>query len=633
MVGVILAVSVVNIVCSRSWFKLFYKKLTKIGRFGIFKTLIMSCLVFFNISTPASADNSYVSRLPTDVQALLQPIQPVFTPRKVQVTGSSLSQKVLDEELKNFSKNISNSTYIDTYLQAEKLLAKGAFVTDESLVNSLWNTSGEDFRSFQTLYLNGGFDRKAMDNMKFGVHQCDWLRMAIHAGFGGTDVEMRAASIQASEQNTFFLIDKFNFKLCADGYLDQFSFLIKGDETPVVPRSMHLLLKAKQVNPQKVLNEFFKSLHNGKFSNERQATLAILLDAGAKISSNMVGNYIGGNLYKSSGLSSSAQADWLNRYKIGLSMMIESQPAITGILKTELDRLAEYAAKPDTYTNDQKTKQYYIKLNEITLAAFNKAAGGNFPVQQADTALQDQMAEAIDQRDLRRVDFYMNRGAKPTSGLIYKTTQAGMEAQALKMLEAMPSDLDTVRLGRAAVYGKSYAVFDVLLSRDLYGGKGQEAELLALIKAGQTERAAQLMQRGADPDAVMTLALRETDLGMVRTAVQLCGKVGERRLAEHNRLAAAERDRRHKEALAREKAELQARERIEAQYRQPKQVGDKVCRDGGHLFGRYTIKAFVEQVQGQRIQLRISNSGGYMGTEYAENRLVWGEYWDWRACN
>lgn len=584
------------------------------------------------VSLPANANTSYISRLPADVQALLQPIQPVFTPRKVQVTGSSLSQRVLDDSLKNFSKDISNSTYSDTYLQAEKLLTKGAFVTDEALVNSLWNTSGEDFRSFQTLYLNGGFDRKAMDNMQYGVNKCDWLRMAIYADFGGTNAEMLAASIQASEQNTLFLIDKFNFKLCADGYLDHFAFLIKGDKTPVVPRSMHLLLKTKQVNPQKLMNEFFKSLHRGKFSIERQATLAMLLDAGAKISSNMVGNYVGGNLHKGSGLSSSEQADWLNRYKIGLAMMVESQPAITGVLKTELERMAENAAKPDTYTNDQKTKQYFIKLNEVTLAAFNTASGGNFQAQQADTALQDQMAEAIDQRDHRRVDFYMQRGVKPTSGLIYKATHAGMETQALKMLEAMPGDLDTVRLGRAAVYGKSYAVFDVLLSRDLYGGKGQEAELLALIKAGQTERATQLMQRGADPDAVMTLALRETDLGLVGTAVQLCGKVGERRLAEHNRLAAAERDKRKKEALAQEKAEIQARELIEAQYRQPKQVGEKVCRDGGHLFGRYTIKAFVEQVQGQRIQLRISYSGGYIGTEYAENRLVWSEYWDWRAC-
>ena len=89
------------------------------------------------------------------------------------------------------------------------------------------------------------------------------------------------------------------------------------------------------------------------------------------------------------------------------------------------------------------------------------------------------------------------------------------------------------------------------------------------------------------------------------------------------------------EAEQKRKAEAYAKK--EAAYNSRKKVGDKVCKDGTTSFVLHiTMKAFVEKVNGNNIQLRISDTEGttpyYNGVSLYKNTLIWDRYNNWYKC-
>ena len=102
----------------------------------------------------------------------------------------------------------------------------------------------------------------------------------------------------------------------------------------------------------------------------------------------------------------------------------------------------------------------------------------------------------------------------------------------------------------------------------------------------------------------------------------------------------AEQERLKREADAQERAKKQkaAQERKEASYFAKKNIGDKVCKDGTTaLILSITITAYVENVNGNNIQLRIADTQGttphYNGVSLYKNTLIWDDYRSWYNCN
>ncbi len=92
-----------------------------------------------------------------------------------------------------------------------------------------------------------------------------------------------------------------------------------------------------------------------------------------------------------------------------------------------------------------------------------------------------------------------------------------------------------------------------------------------------------------------------------------------------------------KERKRRQEKEEKQRKIREAHYAK-KYVGDKVCKDGiTAIILSITITAYVEKVNGNSIQLRISDTEGTSphmnGVTLYRNTLIWDDYSSWYKCN
>lgn len=98
-----------------------------------------------------------------------------------------------------------------------------------------------------------------------------------------------------------------------------------------------------------------------------------------------------------------------------------------------------------------------------------------------------------------------------------------------------------------------------------------------------------------------------------------------------------EEERQRQLAEAERQRQLQLEEERRA-YMEPKRQGDLVCKPGSVAFGliKQEVRAYVEQVSGERIQLRIANTGGqtmhYQGVPLRVDTLIWDEYYEWMKC-
>ncbi len=94
-----------------------------------------------------------------------------------------------------------------------------------------------------------------------------------------------------------------------------------------------------------------------------------------------------------------------------------------------------------------------------------------------------------------------------------------------------------------------------------------------------------------------------------------------------------------KEAEERAKRDAAQKEAEQKAYLAKKQVGEKVCKNGRIALGLIgvTIKAYVENVNGDSIQIRISDTEGqdisYEGGNLYTGKIIWDKYYEWKKCN
>ena len=89
---------------------------------------------------------------------------------------------------------------------------------------------------------------------------------------------------------------------------------------------------------------------------------------------------------------------------------------------------------------------------------------------------------------------------------------------------------------------------------------------------------------------------------------------------------------RAREAEERERQRQEkARRKIES-YSTQKHVGEKICKDYSGIFS-VTLEGYVESQNGNKIQIRISDSDPLLSHDYPYNGLVWEIYSLWRHCD
>jgi hypothetical protein len=91
------------------------------------------------------------------------------------------------------------------------------------------------------------------------------------------------------------------------------------------------------------------------------------------------------------------------------------------------------------------------------------------------------------------------------------------------------------------------------------------------------------------------------------------------------------------EQRKKEQREIEREARENKAYMSKKEVGNKVCKDGTmSLFLNITITGFVENVQNDNIQIRISDAEGtsphYNGVTLYKNTIIWDKYSNWKKC-
>ena len=83
----------------------------------------------------------------------------------------------------------------------------------------------------------------------------------------------------------------------------------------------------------------------------------------------------------------------------------------------------------------------------------------------------------------------------------------------------------------------------------------------------------------------------------------------------------------------------QAQARVIAAHNARKSIGDTVCMEGtgNGIFGSYgyRIKGFVENISGNKVQIRVASYAGlseYNGVDIFNNSIIWDDAQNWAVC-
>lgn len=133
---------------------------------------------------------------------------------------------------------------------------------------------------------------------------------------------------------------------------------------------------------------------------------------------------------------------------------------------------------------------------------------------------------------------------------------------------------------------------------------------------------------GEDLDALKRYVATYPESPLVGKARKKIAAIEQKERERAARLAAEKKER---EAKAARRA---ARER--KAYQAKKQRGDLVCMNGKMFLLSITVKGYVENISGDKIQIRIADTEGttprYKGVSLRQNTIIWDDYYRWKRC-
>lgn len=550
-------------------------------------------------------------------------VQRTYTPKIVKINKSTeMTQKVLDNALVELFKK---SDMKDQYNKATDLLSKGAFVTKDALYYTI-KKQVKDYRSFQLLYLNGGFDKNVLQN-------CSLIEKAVQVDYFASYQSLKK-EINSSVQTALFLQDKVNFSKCK-GYSKLagtgYNFNISLETLKIIVQTQNMA--------NKILNDLVVTIFNNRseswkykekdvhaYFKPRIKAIKLLQKRGGVVTNESIAKYL--DLY-------SNPISYTKYQKIALKYYQEMLKLISKDLKG-IDKTVDNALRNMKKVSDRKSSKPVIKkMYNIAVKVLSKESNTNIKAKQANDDMLSQLREAIVKKDKRRIEFYLKRGAKPTSGIFYLTVQNGLEDLFFKLLKInVPKDLDYNKLLYSSATKKLYSIFDYIVKNKSISNNLEDT-IIVLISNAQNSRAQKLINKNTEINKIIDSIYFNYGLNSreLSNAISLTGDEGFTRYEYFKNIETQKRMERIKEAKERERIRIEELEREQKEYSRIKKVGDKVCLTGTQLFFfKVKIKGYVENVRNDKIQIRISDTGGYSGNEYRENRLVWENYWNWRVC-
>ncbi|MHB8767198.1 MAG: hypothetical protein ACYDA8_23045 [Deferrisomatales bacterium] len=571
-----------------------------------------------------------------------------FTPGVVRVHNqTSRSQAELDKAL---LAQVGADPYYEykTYRNhelVEKIVAEGAYISEAALLNSVASDKhGKDYKSFLSLYLNGGFDESVFKGLA-----CDQLKRAVSPEIRTTRGDAAYAHVSA-EQVALFLSDKVDLTKCGAAMLNN---VVAPENQDAINLNVARLLIESGAGTQGALGHAVSRLFAAyAVSNDRRAKEET---DKAAVRSGVVRFLVGAGVKPTT----KNLNDMVALYAKRIADAMYDGPRVTEIIQAQFMEMGRLFVDSGALANDETLRLFSEhkkrvarsrRSQELVNALLRGAdeAVGLFErrahVAQADLEtyeLTNLLAEAVAAGDKRRSLFYLNKGARGNLAILRRSVANRMQ-EVSEALLSQDVSFDPALLAGLALESGFPGFVDHLLDTNRLSGRGNESLVVEAAGRDQGDLAKKLVAAGADPEAAITLALKRYGSSRPSELVADAGGDGSRQLLDAfkaKEAAQKELERREQEAAraAWEKEEAERKRQELERYLKPKTVGERVCKDGNMaIFFSVTVTAFVEDVSGSRIRLRIVDTGGmtprYNGVNLAANAVIWDDYQEWKGC-
>ncbi len=247
------------------------------------------------------------------------------------------------------------------------------------------------------------------------------------------------------------------------------------------------------------------------------------------------------------------------------------------------------------------------------------------------------LRKMINDDDQRGANFYLKKGAIGDEKMILKALDKGM-LNIAKKIALQDIKYDSIKVANFAMDKKQYDFIFSLINNNKLSKQNLEKLTYRALLEKEYALSNSLFNYGANKIKTMSIAKNRYDLKTMELIAKNGSAQEKRYLLEYKKELAIQKEKRKKaEALAR-KARIKKEQALRKAYLQRKYVGDKVCKSGRvALFLNITMSGYVERVNNNQIQIRISNTEGttpyYNGVSLYPNKIIWDDYKQWRKCN
>lgn len=585
----------------------------------------------------------------------------LYTAKRIPLgKPTTKTQTELDEELVKQVRIDKYNKYKDfnNYHKVAKLIAEGAFISDKALFSAITDRSfnnvvGKDFKSFQLMYLNGDFEPDIFNKLS-----CSDLISAFAPK--RMNKKNRKNAHITSEQIALFLSDKADLTKCKEllRYVTT-SYSIEGINLNVAK----ILIK-QGVNTNNILEQTIfttwdtdKTSIYGSYKKKGEQTLQsryrvikFLVDEGVKPTpKDLEVNF---QSYIKHTKSAKAKGIIVQKLEYNQFDRITKLLLASGIKinkKTEklfveyrkvISKQKEKAARIKN-KKDKAALKNSINLYPKVIGLFE--AGANLDVESTVkiNELTKQLHAAVVAKDKRRASFYLKKGAQGKLSTLRKTIVNNMDKVAIAIME-QKLDFDGYIIASLAIQHESPELVTYLLKKNKIPAEGSEGLVVTAANRKYTSLVDSLIKNGTNSENALDLSIDKygsnypsqiiADAGNDRCKIKLNAFKAEE--ARQSKIA------KQKAKEAREKREQKAKQKRENEIRQyiaKKNKGDMVCKDGRMaIFLNVTIKAYVEEVSGNKIRIRIADTEGvspyYNGVSLHQNTIIWDDSQEWRKC-
>jgi hypothetical protein len=633
---------------------------------NFFKVLICICFItaMGNLLSASTLKASSSSDL--KAQSRFNGIKPrqIYTPEIIPLGEPSIkTQAELDTALVKQVTSDKHSKYsdFDNYKKVSQIISEGAYISDRALFSAITkrhkNRSGKDFKSLQLMYLNGEFEPNIFNEL-----DCYDLQKAITPEISTTSTNVENAHI-AAEQAALFLSDKVSFKKCKN----LLPAVTTNERLGIINLNIAKLLLDQNVDTDGILQEAIERawsneeflVHNERLlakgiqrTEKRYEVIKFLISSGvqpnAKHLENLFAKYNKTIFRRSIRIQTSKiiQTQFSRVAKLLLSSgatLNEQTKELISEYRKGIDEIKEKLGRKSFYKKKQRqAAEYTVSLYPETLKVFESGAKVNVNAVVKEHSLTKQLHEAVVAKDKRRSSFYLKRGAKGNLTTLRQAITNGMDNVAISIMD-QDLDYDSYIIASLAIRHKSTRIVEYLLKKNKINlEKGEDLIVLA-AENRMTNTVKSLISQGADPVRAIKISIERNGSNYPSQIISNEGNLKSKSIfrnfvKEEERKSAIAKQEAQERRIAREKKEKRQNQLERQQYLAGKQKGDMVCKDGRMaIFLDITIRAFVEDVEGNNIRVRIADTEGtspfYNGVTLNKNTIIWDNYQEWRKCN